>query len=151
MSNGAPPVSVGALPSPSPGVAPFIVRINRFWSPILALEGCGNGPHVPAGPGPRGHGASGVVSYQMFIPGSAINGSCPAAAFAPYNRRVEFTNNGTFALSVNGTHNGVTGTIAPQLVPNDSAFVSLTWSCYANIIGTTIRDRSSTLFGVIGE
>jgi len=147
-----PPSAGNTPPAPATGFTqPDVATIGGAWGPTIGIGNC-NGSHSPAGPGPNGHGASGTVSIKVLVPGTSINGPCPPAASAPYNRRVELTSSGTFALALPGfLHNGTLGTPPPQAVPKDVAFVGATWAAYADIVGQTIRDRSSTLYGVVGN
>jgi len=140
------------IPTPAAGAAPNVVVIGQPWGPDVRL-GCTahQAAPGPACPAPNGHGASGVISVKVLFVGAAINGPCPPAASAPYNKRVELLSSGPVVLTVGGSHNGTTGTFPDQSVPKDIAFLGGDWACYADVVGATCRDRSATLFGKIGN
>jgi len=141
--------AIKTAPPAPPGLPPLAACLGHNWGPQVELEQ--KGVHVPAGNPPKGHGASGAVVYKIFVPGSPNDGPCPAAPFAPYNRRVELelAAGSLGALNVIGLHNGTLGSIVPQVIPNDISFLGATWACYAEF-GPPTRDRSQLVYGLIG-
>jgi hypothetical protein len=150
-------VKVPTAGSPKPaGNPPLAACLGQNWAPQVQLQK--KGAHVPPGPAPNGHGASGPISVKLFLSSPLVggptknDGPCPMQTFAPYNRRVELENHPSVvqALTLIGSHNGTLGSIAPQLVPKDVAFACVNWCAYADVVGGGVRDRSQLLNGTIG-
>ena len=157
-----------AWTAPCPGISPVPVNppvtvaggpcgatLGGTWQPRVQLQSVG--VHVPAGPAPNGHGASGPCRYLVFTGNpTANNGACPNAFFTAfgvtYNRRVELQVLGGSGPNpvIVGSHNGSLTSIAAQTIPMDVSFLCVGWATFADFpVGT--KDRSSLLYGIVGN
>lgn len=113
-------------------VSPVAVRIGTPWSVPLTLG--------------HDHGASGTVLLELRT--GVLNG--PNFPSPLGGRPMEFLTTGRLLGRIPGTHDGVSGGIAPRLIPNDLSLVGRAWSAQYIVAGGGFADMSRALFGVIG-
>ncbi|MEQ1895301.1 MAG: calcium-binding protein [Planctomycetota bacterium] len=92
------------------------------------------------------HGSGGPLVLKLRR--STVNG--PNFISPVGGRLTEVLITGPLYGTFSGTHNGVTGDIAPQAIPNDLALVGLTWAAQYTVSGGGFADLSQAVVGVVG-
>ena len=115
-------------------VAPQDAVIGSSWSAPLTIG--------------HPHGAGGAVALAVRT--STFNG--PNLSSPIGGRVTEILISGPLLARITGAHNGVTGGIAPQLIPEDSpvVFAGLAWAAQYTVTGGGFADLSQAVFGIVG-
>lgn len=113
-------------------IAPVNAVIGSPWTAPLTLG------HT--------HGTGG--SLFLRIRSSTSNGANISSPMG--GRLTENLIVGALLATIPGTHDGVTGGIAPQFIPDDLSLVGLPWAAQYTVIGGGFGDFSQAVFGVLG-
>ncbi len=113
-------------------IAPLNAIIGSAWSAPLRIG--------------HDHGASGPVS--LMVRSTTVNGSNFTSPSG--GRLTEFLIGGPFLARIAGTHDGATGGIPVQTIPNLPALVGVSWAAQYVVVGGGFGDLSQAVFGVVG-
>jgi hypothetical protein len=92
------------------------------------------------------HGASGFVTLKIRT--TAVNG--PSFTSPAGGRLTELLISGPLLASMNGSHNGASGGVAPQPIPENLALAGLAWAAQYTVAGGGFVDLSRAVAGVVG-
>jgi len=113
-------------------IAPVNVVVGSSWSAPLTLG--------------HPHGASGPL--VLSVRGTTING--PSFTSSIGGRLTEVLIAGPLLAALAGSHNGVSGDVPPQAIPNQLSLVGGAWAAQYTVIGGGFGDLSQAVFGVVG-
>jgi len=113
-------------------IAPVNVILGSAWDAPLTLG------HL--------HGTGGPLS--LTVRSTTVNG--PNLPSPMGGRLTEVLIAGQTLAKITGSHNGITGGIAPQLVPADNSLVGLTWAAQYAVFGGGFGDLSQAVYGIVG-
>ena len=112
-------------------IAPQNAALGSTWSAPLTIG--------------HAHGASGPLSLK--IRSSTVNG--PNFPSPVGGRLTEVLIGGALLASFTGTHNGVSGDVPLQSVPNQVSLVGLSWAAQYTVAGGGFVDLSQAVEGVV--
>ena len=113
-------------------IAPLNAVMGSSWSASLTLG--------------HPHGAGGPLSLK--VRSTTING--PNFSSPIGGRLTEVLIAGPFLATIPGSHDGVTGDIAPQQIPANGSLVGLSWAAQYTVAGGGFADLSQAVLGVVG-
>jgi Tol biopolymer transport system component len=113
-------------------IAPVNAVLGSSWSAPLSLG--------------HPHGASGSLSLK--VRGATING--PNFSSPLGGRLTEVLVTGPLLATIPGSHNGTSGDVPPQLIPDQLSFVGLPWAAQYTVVGGGFADLSQAVFGIVG-
>ena len=105
-------------------IAPLNAVLGSSWSAPLTIG--------------HPHGAGGPLSLK--VRSTTING--PNFPSPIGGRLTEALIAGPFLATIPGSHDGVTGDIAPRLIPDDFSLVGLSWAGQYTVVGGGFADLS---------
>ena len=91
------------------------------------------------------HGASGPLSLK--VRSATFNG--PNFPSPIGGRLTEVLVAGSFLSTIAGSHNGATGDIPPQLIPNQVSLVGVSWAAQYTVVGGGFADLSQAVYGIV--
>ncbi len=92
------------------------------------------------------HGAGGPLSLK--VRSTTING--PNFASPIGGRSTEVLVTGPVLITIAGSHNGVSGDVPPQTIPDRLSLVGAPWAAQYTVVGGGFGDLSQAVFGIIG-
>ena len=113
-------------------IAPVSAVLGSSWSAPLTLGDA--------------HGSGGPIVLKLRR--ATVNG--PNFPSPTGGRMTEILIGGPLYATFSGTHDGVTGGIAPQSIPSDLTLVGLAWAAQYTVIGGGFADFSQAVSGVVG-
>jgi len=113
-------------------VAPVSAALGSSWSAPLTIG------HT--------HGAGGPLALK--VRSTTING--PNFPSPIGGRLTEVLVAGPFLAMLAGSHNGVSGDVPPQTIPNRLSLVGVPWAVQYTVVGGGFGDLSQAVFGVVG-
>ena len=113
-------------------IAPVNAVLGSSWSAPLTLG--------------HPHGAGGPLSLK--VRSATING--PNFASPMGGRLTEILIAGPQLAALTGSHDGVTGDIPPQMIPDLLSLVGTTWAAQYTVVGGGFGDLSQAVSGVVG-
>jgi Tol biopolymer transport system component len=113
-------------------IAPLDAVLGSTWSAPLTI----GHPHGTGGP------------LSLSIRAATINR--PSFASPLGGRLTEVLIDGRLLATLSGAHDGVSGNIAPQPIPDDSFLVGLSWAAQYTVVGGGYGDFSQAVFGIVG-
>jgi len=111
-------------------VAPIVVKGNLSASAAIG----------------HAHGASGPFSLRFRT--TTING--PTVVSPIGGRQTQVLSSGGLALTVAGSHNGVTAAVPPAAIPGKLNLINNPWSAQGTVVGGGFADLTSEMHGVVG-
>jgi len=113
-------------------IAPLNAVLGSSWSAPLSIG--------------HPHGAGGPLSLK--VRSATING--PNFVSPIGGRLTEVLIAGQFLATLAGSHDGVSGDVPPQTVPNRVSLVGVDWAAQYTVVGGGFGDLSQAVFGVVG-
>jgi hypothetical protein len=113
-------------------LAPVAARLGAAWSAPLTLG--------------HAHGTGGVLVLKVRT--SVLNG--PNLVSPLGGRPTEVLVAGPLLATLSGVHDGASGDIAPQTIPDQFAMLGLTWAAQYTVAGGGFVDLSSAAAGMVG-
>jgi hypothetical protein len=114
-------------------VVPADALVGYFWSAPLMI----GHPHGAGGP------------LRLRVRTATFNG---ADFFSPVGGRLtEYLIAGSALASIGGSHNGSTGDIPPQFIPNSSSVLGLFWAAQYTVVGGGFADLSQAVYGIVDD
>jgi hypothetical protein len=91
------------------------------------------------------HGASGPLSLKIRT--GTVNG--PNFPSPVGGRLTEVLISGSFLSEFTGTHNGATGNVPTQTIPNKASLLGMNWALQYTVVGGGFADFSRAVFGTV--
>ncbi len=113
-------------------IAPVNAVLGSAWSAPLTLG--------------HSHGAGGPLSLK--VRSATLNG--PNFASPLGGRVTEILVTGPLLAALTGSHDGVTGDIPPQTIPDQLSLVGTAWAAQYTVVGGGFGDLSQAVSGVVG-
>ena len=114
-------------------IAPVDALLGGSWSAPLTIG--------------HPHGTGGLLTLMVrTCTNNGVNINSPAGG-----RRTEFLLAGPSLSVIRGFHDGITGNIPPQPVPNDTSLLGLTWAAQYVVLGGGFGDYSQAVYGITGR
>jgi len=113
-------------------IAPVNAVLGSSWSTPLTVG--------------HAHGAGGPLSLK--VRSVTING--PNFPSPIGGRLTEVLVAGPFLTTIPGSHNGVSGDIPPQSIPDRLSLVGTPWAAQYTVVGGGFADLSQAAYGVVG-
>ncbi len=113
-------------------IAPVNAILGSSWSAPLTL----GHPHGAGGP------------LLLKVRSATFNG--PNFPSPIGGRLTEVLIAGQFLATIGGSHDGTTGGIAPQSIPDDASLVGVPWAAQYTVLGGGFGDYSQAVFGTVG-
>jgi hypothetical protein len=113
-------------------IAPVNAVLGSAWSAPLTLG--------------HSHGGGGPISLK--VRSTTING--PNFSSPTGGRLTEILIAGQFLASIAGSHDGSTGDIPPQIIPDDVSLMGVPWAAQYAVLGGGFGDYSQAVSGSVG-
>jgi hypothetical protein len=92
------------------------------------------------------HGAGGPLSLKIH----SFTMDGPESASPLGGRLTEVLVTGPLLMTIPGSHDGVSGDVPPQTIPNQFSLVGIVWAAQYTVVGGGFGDLSQAVAGIIG-
>ncbi len=113
-------------------IAPVNAVLGSSWSAPLTLG--------------HPHGSGGPLSLK--VRSATINGLNFVSPVG--GRLTEILVTGPFLITISGSHNGVSGDVPTQTIPDQFSLVGVPWAAQYTVVGGGFGDLSQAVFGIVG-
>jgi Tol biopolymer transport system component len=113
-------------------ITPLDVVLGSSWSAPLSL----------------GHPHGGGGSLSLKVRSTTVNGQNFPSPMG--GRLTEVLIAGQFLTMIPGSHNGASGDIPPQTIPNQVSLMGVSWAAQYTVVGGGFADLSQAAFGIVG-
>jgi len=112
-------------------IAPVNAVVGSSWSAPLTIG--------------HAHGTSG--SLTLRVRSATVNGPNVTSPFG--GRTTENLIIGPYLAQISGSHDGASGDVPPQAIPNDVSLVGFPWAAQYIVVGGGFADLSQAVQGVV--